>query len=402
MSSTLSSVEEAVAAIKNGEMVVVVDDEGRENEGDLIMSAALATPEKINFMTKYGSGIICTPMPEEVTQQLGIEDMVASPSDKWGTAFTVSVDHKDTTTGVSAKERAMTINRLADPKATGRDFHRPGHVFPLKAREGGVLKRAGHTEATYDLVRLAGLYPVGVLCEIVNDDGSMARLPELKVFARKHGLKMISVAQLIAYRRQSENHVWKEVATTLPTEFGDFQLIAYKTDIEDFIHMALVKGDINFADSPEPVLVRVHSECTTGDIFGSLRCDCGPQLHAAMKAIEAEGRGVVLYMRQEGRGIGLVNKLKAYNLQDSEGLDTVDANLRLGFKADLRDYGVGAQILKDLGISKIRLLTNNPTKVVGLEGYGLEITERVPLVIPANIVNQKYLETKKHKMGHLI
>ncbi|SDY03907.1 3,4-dihydroxy 2-butanone 4-phosphate synthase / GTP cyclohydrolase II [Acetomicrobium thermoterrenum DSM 13490] len=396
-----ASPEEAIDLIKEGKMIIVVDDEDRENEGDLLMAASKVTSESINFMTKYGRGLVCVPLTEERARQLDLEPMVTHSTDPHGTAFTVSVDAKNgTTTGISAEDRAATAQLLADPCAKSSDFRRPGHMFPLIARKGGVLKRAGHTEAAVDLARLAGLEPVGVICEIMNDDGTMARLPQLIEFAKKFGLKIMTIKSLIRYRHLREKLVERVSTVDLPTEYGKFVAHAYRwilDDDPDMLHIALVKGDIKEDDE---VLVRVHSECLTGDVFGSLRCDCGPQLHRAMQMIEQEGKGIVLYMRQEGRGIGLYKKLKAYELQE-KGLDTVEANIKLGVSPDLRDYGVGAQILFDLGVRKLRLMTNNPKKVIGLEGYGLEVIDRVPIEVEANSYNLNYLKTKKEKLGHL-
>jgi 3,4-dihydroxy 2-butanone 4-phosphate synthase/GTP cyclohydrolase II len=392
-----ASVEEAIEAIRNGRMVVVVDDEDRENEGDLIMAGELVTPEAVNFMTKEARGLICVPMPREWAERLELRPMVEPPRDHHETAFTVSVDAREgITTGISAHDRAKTIRLLADPRSKPSDFVRPGHVFPLVAREGGVLRRAGHTEAAVDLCRLAGLSPVGVICEIMNEDGTMARLPDLAKFAARHGLPILTIAGLIAYRKRREKLVEKVAEAELPTKWGHFRIVTYKDILSGQEHVALVKGKVA---GEAPVLVRVHSECLTGDALGSLRCDCGDQLHRAMEMIEAEGKGVLLYMRQEGRGIGLANKVCAYRLQD-EGLDTVEANLHLGYPPDLRDYGIGAQILVDLGVKKLRLLTNNPKKVAGLSGYGLEIVEQVPIEVEPNPYNVRYLKAKKEKLGH--
>ncbi|NLL36833.1 MAG: bifunctional 3,4-dihydroxy-2-butanone-4-phosphate synthase/GTP cyclohydrolase II [Fretibacterium sp.] len=396
------SVEDAIEDIRQGRMVLVVDDESRENEGDLILAAVHATTENVNFMARYARGLICAPISGEIARRLQLEPLTRVNTDKRSTAFLVTVDaRKGTTTGISAEERALTARLLADPNSAPEDFLRPGHLFPLEAREGGVLVRAGHTEATVDLACLAGLPPAGLCCEVMNDDGSMARLPDLIPFARRHGLKLIAVKDLIAWRCARERLIEKLVEVNLPTDYGIFRAHAYRSKLQNddaHTHIALVKGDITKLDS---VLVRVHSECLTGDVFGSLRCDCGSQLHTAMAMIEQEGAGVLLYLRQEGRGIGLLNKLKAYKLQE-EGMDTVDANLALGYPADLRDYGTGAQILMDLGLRRIRILTNNPTKIIGLEGYELQIVERIPLEMEPNEHNEKYMNTKARRMGHIL
>ncbi len=393
------SVEEAVADLKQGKVVIVVDDEDRENEGDFVVAAQFVTPEVINFFTKVGRGIVCAPITGQRANELGLDLMVDANTSLHETPFTISVDYiHGTTTGVSAADRAATVKSLVDPAAKPSDLARPGHVFPLKASPGGVLRRAGHTEAVVDLCVIAGLLPAGALVEIMNDDGTMARVPQLEKIAKTYALKIITVKSVIEYRMHREKLVSRAVTTTLPTRYGTFEVHMYKSETDQKEHIALVKGVIA---SDKPTLVRVHSECLTGDVFGSLRCDCNDQLISAMKMIEKEGNGVVLYMRQEGRGIGLMNKLKAYKLQD-EGKDTVEANEALGFRADLRDYGIGAQILRDLGITEMRLMTNNPKKVVGLDAYDLKIVERVPLEIAANSTNERYLKTKRDKLGHLI
>ena len=399
-SSPFDPIADVLSDIREGKLIVVTDDADRENEGDLVLAADMVTPEAVNFMAMYGRGLICVPILEERADALGLERMVARNRESHKTDFTVSVDAAEgISTGISASDRSRTIALLADPSTTAEDLVQPGHIFPLRAKPGGVLRRAGHTEASVDLARLAGLTPAGVLCEILNPDGTMARLPELIQFKETHGLKMCSIADLIAYRRTQEKLVQREQVVQMPTDFGDFELHLYRNTLDGEHHLALVKGDPTKAEAP---LVRVHSECLTGDVFGSRRCDCGSQLHAAMEMIEAEGCGIVLYMRRhEGRGIGLPAKIHAYKLQEG-GLDTVEANLRLGFPAELRDYGVGAQILVDLGIRKMRFLTNNPKKVIGLEGYGLEIVERVAISAEPNPHNAQYLATKKLKMGHLL
>jgi 3,4-dihydroxy 2-butanone 4-phosphate synthase/GTP cyclohydrolase II len=396
----LSSIQEAIQDIRDGKFVIVVDDEDRENEGDLTIAAEKVTPEAINFMARHGRGLICLPIIGQRLDELQIPMMVteSNNSSSFGTAFTVSIDaKKGTTTGISAYDRALTVKAVLDPATRPEDIARPGHIFPLRAREGGVLVRTGQTEAAVDLARLAGLYPAGVICEIMKEDGTMARMPELEEFSAKHGIKIVSVAQLIEYRLRYDTLIQRVAEANLPTAYGDFVAIAYRSVVDANHHVALVRGNVA---TEEPVLVRVHSECLTGDVFSSIRCDCGDQLRQAIRMVAEEGRGAVVYMRQEGRGIGLHNKLRAYELQDG-GLDTVEANEMLGFEPDLRNYGIGAQILKDLGIKNLKLLTNNPRKIVGLDGYDLHVVERVPIIVPPNPRNIRYMETKRTKLGHL-
>jgi 3,4-dihydroxy 2-butanone 4-phosphate synthase/GTP cyclohydrolase II len=397
----VSPIEDVINDIKAGKMIILVDDEDRENEGDLCMAAEAVTPESINFMATHGRGLICLTLSGDIVDQLQLPMMVSDNQSPYGTGFTVSIEARiGVSTGISAADRARTIQAAVDPDATPYDIISPGHIFPLRAKDGGVLVRTGQTEGSIDLARLAGMRTAGVICEIMKDDGTMARMPDLEVFAKKHDLKIATIADLVAYRLRQDVLVHRAAEARIPTEHADeFIAIVYKNEVDNMEHMALVKGDI---DPEKPVLVRVHSECLTGDVFGSSRCDCGGQLHAAMRMIEQEGSGVVLYMRQEGRGIGLVNKIKAYKLQDEEGFDTVEANLKLGFKADLRDYGIGAQILRDIGVTKMRMLTNNPKKIVGLEGYGIEVIDRVPIEMEAGEENKGYLLCKRDRMGHLI
>ncbi len=397
----VSPIEDVIEDIKAGKMIILVDDEDRENEGDLCMAAEAVTPEAINFMAKYGRGLICLTLSSDIIAQLDLPMMVSQNKSPYGTGFTISIEARTgVSTGISAADRARTVLAAVAPDAQPRDLISPGHIFPLKARDGGVLVRTGQTEGSVDLARLAGVRTAGVICEIMNEDGTMSRMPDLEKFAKKHDLKIATIADLVAYRLREDILVHRAAVARIPTEVaGEFKAVVYKNDVDDYEHLALVKGEI---DSDKRVLVRVHSECLTGDVFGSSRCDCGLQLEAAMRMIDQEGSGIVLYMRQEGRGIGLVNKLKAYKLQDEEGMDTVEANIKLGFKADLRNYGIGAQILRDLGVRKMGLLTNNPKKIIGLEGYGIEVVDRFPLEMEAGDENKGYLMCKRDRMGHLI